>query len=43
MIAEYLFSIETKAMGLLGNMKHCTEIARLILKTKDDLGKELIH
>ncbi len=37
-IAEYLFSIETEAMGLSGNMKHCVEIAELILRTKDKLG-----
>ena len=37
-LADYLFSIETEAMGLSGNMKHCVEIAELILRTKDDLG-----
>ena len=37
-IAEYLFSIETERMGLSGNMKHCAEIAELVLRTRAGLG-----
>lgn len=36
-IAEYLFSLETDAMGLSGDKPRCTQIADLMLKTKSKL------
>lgn len=37
-IAEYLHSVETETMGLSGNLKHCKEVANIILRDKEALG-----
>ena len=37
-IPEYLHSVETETMGLSGNLRHCREVAKIILREKEALG-----
>ena len=37
-IAEYLFSLETDAIGLSGDKQWCTDVAGLMLKAKNAVG-----
>jgi hypothetical protein len=37
-IAEYLFSLETDAIGLSGDKQRCTDVAGLMLKAKNAIG-----
>ena len=34
-ISNYLFSVETKSMGLLGNKEKCNKIAQMLLKLRN--------
>ena len=36
-IPEYLHSVETETMGLSGNLRHCGEVAKIILRDKEPL------
>ena len=37
-IAEYLYSVETKRMGLPGDLEHCEEVANIILRDEEALA-----
>lgn len=38
-IAKYLFLLETKSMGMNGNLEHCLKVADLVLNAREEIWR----